>query len=1477
MKTTKNSNRIFLRISHTVGLALLLLSSSAFAVDYYSRASGVDWNDNNTWSKVACGGAQTSTGTTDPNGIGDTATICAGHTITTDVTRTVGALTVNATGILNVATATTVSGATNISGTLAITDTSGAKTFTGQVTINNGGQWTNTVGEAVTFNGGLINNGNFNNGTVAATIRGGNLTNNGTFGGSVTMAGTTAQTIGGTAALTNLIINNTSTAGITLVNDVTVSTTLTLTDGAINTSGNTLITSFNCSNTNPSGNANSYIIGNLQLKFPSGTTTCTYPIGTGTSYAPMTIAMTTTALGSGTLTGSTIGNEHPEIAGSGIDSTQDANRYWTLWANGDTISASSYNATFTFVAGDLDVAATATSFSVGKYVGGTWTLPVPVTANATNTGVTGVAGPLNSPVAFAVGEAAFVCSVPASSPVGTTCVCDNFGRSNLNPSTIFGGNYTLTQSNGTAGWPKIATNGFLQLTDSSTNMSTSITLPGTFPAAGNMITVEFKHYAYGGTGADGVALTLSDASVAPVPGAYGGSLGFAQKTLAGTGSVPGPADINGFTGGWVGVGLDEFGNFSNPTEGRIGGPGFRPDAVAIRGSGSALLGYPYLGGTATLATGIDNTAAPRAPGYTYRITVDARCYQRNTNIPGLNCNNPTLIKTTAIAVDRDTGAGYTSLVSLANAYALNGAQADVPTNWKLSFSSSTGNNTNIHELTGLKVCAQTITPPAGYRIQIDNLTPSTCGTPGGSPSSPIVTITALDTNGNTVTTYNQTVTLSTTLTTGGATTATWRKVGAGANLPGNQYTFVPADNGVAQFYLTDANPQSVIVSVTENGGALSSTSNTPIVYSGGSFTIANNDALGDGVVAGRPHQFRITRTNGCAPNTAYTGVHNLDGWYTPAIGDHPTGANAPQICATNGSGSCLPSTGACQTLSIAAPVADVNTNNIPALTFASGVSNFCLVTSDVGKYSISLRDDVTAPATPVSGSYGALTARPFAVAVSDVKQAAVNNPAVNTPDGTVFAKAGSNFQATVGGYLWKSTGASIFGVGDSDGNGLPDAAAISSVLSNGIASHYADTVTLGAGIPFFPATASEALGATGVAGAVNGAVTLTNGSTTQLSLSYSEVGTFSMKATPATNYLNSSINLANRVLIFSNPASSAQNALVGRFIPDHFSLSGGSISNRADLPACAASAAPSTFTYMGEPMNALFTLTAKALGTLGNTTQNYTGAYAKLATTPASAFSFGAIAGNTTPLTARLDDTMATTGSFSGGVATMTVPIVVRRNVVSTVITTDGDYGITNPANAVRVGIHPQDVDSVTLVPADLNLDTDLNSVVDSALLGITKVAFGRLKLSNAAGSELLALPVPVEANYWNGTFFVTNVLDSCTPLTGTSVTMDAYKKNLNACETTVPATVMLVNGKARFILSKPGVNNNGSVDLTVNLGTPAGNTCLSPAPEIPATSANELYLQGNWTSSAYTDNPKARATFGLYKSGPVIYIREMY
>ncbi len=312
----------------------------------------------------------------------------------------------------------------------------------------------------------------------------------------------------------------------------------------------------------------------------------------------------------------------------------------------------------------------------------------------------------------------FSCTQPSNTPAGLTltCVCDTFGRTSLNPSTIYGADWIVSTSDTTGILPRIVNSGYLRLTDSTGDNAKAATVPGIFPAAGNYISVEFQQFAYNGSGADGVAVTLSDYSIPAVPGAFGGSLGYAQKngTSCNTTSCP------GFAGGWIGVALDEYGNYQNPTEGRIGGPGAIAQSVGVRGSGSGVTGYRWIAGTNGLSPLIDNrsSSAPSL-GYFYQVIVDAR-------------NDPT---STAVAVNRDTGSGYTSLINIPNVYTAATAQgftqAPVPANWQISFTGSTGGSTNIHEISGLRICAQTVVPPSGGTATGFNAVDEAYGTPPG--------------------------------------------------------------------------------------------------------------------------------------------------------------------------------------------------------------------------------------------------------------------------------------------------------------------------------------------------------------------------------------------------------------------------------------------------------------------------------------------------------------------------------------------------------------------------------------------------------------------------------------------------------------------------------------------------------------------------------------------------------------------------
>lgn len=629
------------------------------------------------------------------------------------------------------------------------------------------------------------------------------------------------------------------------------------------------------------------------------------------------------------------------------------------------------------------------------------------------------------------------------------CYTDDFNRANGAP----GSDWVVSSNSGGFGNPVIFNNR-LRLTDASGNVATMAQLQRLFPGAGNRIEVEFDHFAYGGSGADGIAIVFSDSAVSPVPGGYGGSLGYAQRS-----------GINGFAGGWLGIGIDEFGNFSNPTEGRVGGPGFRVDSVAIRGSGAGTSGYAYHAGTGTLAPQVDQNGGA-VPPHRYRIIVD------HSN--GVNA---------FVSVERNTGSGYVTLVAPYDAKAQPG-QAVVPANWLLSYTGSTGGATNVHEIDSLRICATSQAPLIDHFEITVAPSASTC-----TPQS--VTVAAKDAANVTLTGYTGTVVLSTSSSHGDWQPPSVQLNNGAADDGGATYTFTAANNGTVTLSLSNTHADDLTINAVDSLVPSSSSTSAAVSFRDNAFVITNDSVQ----VAGRNQAMvaalwrRDVSTGNCAIDGGYAGAKNLDAWLT-LDGSHPVGAAVPSIGAL--------------ALPTAAPAPDPASNNL-ALMFAAGSANFNLSTTDVGKYVLNLRDDTRlyATAIDIGGASPAITTRPFALHAN-----IPGNPgaAAPPPGGTLFTSAGTNFSGTVRAVLWQ--------VGD-DGNndGIPDSGA--NVADNAVTPSYAWATTLSAIAPFTPAT--------GVVGSIaNGAIaqpSFSGGAATVANLQYSEVGSFTLQAA-MTDYLN---------------------------------------------------------------------------------------------------------------------------------------------------------------------------------------------------------------------------------------------------------------------------------------------------------------------------------------------------------------------
>lgn len=223
----------------------------------------------------------------------------------------------------------------------------------------------------------------------------------------------------------------------------------------------------------------------------------------------------------------------------------------------------------------------------------------------------------------------------------------------------------------------------LRLTSTDVNQVSGVTFNATVDSQQDF-KIEFTAYAYGGAwGAserqgDGISLVISDASVTPVIGGYGGSLGYAPLQ---SGDVFKP----GFTGGWLAIGLDDFGNFSTATEGRLGGPGEKRNSVSVRGNGGGFNGYEYLTGTDSLTPTLENNTQ----GHDYEITLTA---------DGL------------LTVKRDAGNGFNILI---NDFDVSKHNLTRPDTFRISFVGANGGATNIHEISNLRLVSEScITAPA---------------------------------------------------------------------------------------------------------------------------------------------------------------------------------------------------------------------------------------------------------------------------------------------------------------------------------------------------------------------------------------------------------------------------------------------------------------------------------------------------------------------------------------------------------------------------------------------------------------------------------------------------------------------------------------------------------------------------------------------------------------------------------------------
>jgi uncharacterized repeat protein (TIGR01451 family) len=451
---------------------------------------------------------------------------------------------------------------------------------------------------------------------------------------------------------------------------------------------------------------------------------------------------------------------------------------------------------------------------------------------------------------------------------------------------------------------------------------------------------------------------------------------------------------------------------------------------------------------------------------------------------------------------------------------------------------------------------------------------------------------------------------------------------------------------------------------------------------------------------------------------------------------------------------------------------------------------------DVG--TVTLHTDKTVNSAGMTGSSNAFVVKPFDLRVTPCATSVIGNCLTAPLDpglsglGDSFSKAGETFKATVTARTASGTATPSFGFGSNNGTETVD------LTHNRVA-------------PFGVGTTDGTLsGTTSIFRS-----SFTDGSATVSDLAWSEVGVITLTGT-------------NSAFLGNALTSTGTSDNLGRFIPDHFAITPGSVIEGCDA---------GDFTYFDQDGFATaFTLTAQ--NQTPATTMNYTGAFAKLDLTDWNNFTFTAtglpggatLAGSAT----------APTGSWSNGTAVVNAKHQVSRPAAPAA-----------PAD-ITINAKPTDPDGVTTVSA---------VAVHAAT---TALRYGRLVLQNAFGPETETLAMPLTVQYYDGTTFQTNDLDPCTTLSvlpasppqwGNILLPPAsYTDNLEAGET-APTYTSFADGTGVIILSAPGLGNEGNVGVTIDL-----------------TGAGLPWLQYDWddldgsANGPYDGNPSAIATFGIYR-----------
>jgi len=668
------------------------------------------------------------------------------------------------------------------------------------------------------------------------------------------------------------------------------------------------------------------------------------------------------------------------------------------------------------------------------------------------------------------------------------------------------------------------------------------------------------------------------------------------------------------------------------------------------------------------------------------------------------------------------------------------------------------------------------------------------------------------------------------------------------------YTFDAADNGEVVLELDYFYQESLIASALDSEEGYTEQTQ-PMSFSDNAFVVEwvdpiDTDAVADTVaIAGRNHQLQVSyirKDSGgqCGVVDSYDGTKDLAVWYRETSGVFTSSPNAPGLTGTAQSIAAVPSS-----------EPSVGTTNLQ-VDFSAGVADLELVTSDVGHFTLSVKDEnVVEPSSSgpvaISGESATAIVRPFAY-VADVggtcsglaagdRSGGTNASIAADHTGGPFMAAGVPFDLHIRAVQYQA--------GDSDAGGNPVAGA--NLYDNAcVTGHGLESSSTAKTVNLAIASYQPALGAS--PSWLHNSLQFSGGQVTQ-STSYDEVGILSFDLTNS-NYLGSGDSISGQLYN------------LGRFYPAYFSVAHAPDPLELQSPMFNADPLLSCdFTYLGQNfgLNGDIELTVTAREADGAITTNYGGDFWKLGL-PA------------TPEESISDAVSATKNSvlqISGSTITLTETSDFDGEGLITFSGIGLQYDRENGVDAPFAGEIDWAWSAVGLTDTDLACyePTPGDGCEAYSLSGITgtELRYGRAFVGNNYGSELLPLELPVQLQYWqetasgNGQFsFLVNEDDICsyTAWTDSDITLQENKGALDLAETSA-SLGSFSNGAGIILLTAPGTTNEGSVNTELDV---------------------ESWLMFDFYQrdkvNPLDENPIGTATFGVFSGRqPIFYLRESY